>query len=87
MHCAGSERSALFGHILGQLYQTDVVDEDDISGWHALPEAKGEGLKPGEYRENVEKAWLTGARLLHQLSEQDSTEEEDSDEDSEEEDE
>ncbi|KAI0318651.1 nucleotide-diphospho-sugar transferase [Amylostereum chailletii] len=93
MHCASSERLTLFGQILAALYQNDIVEEDDIRGWHAQPEAKGEGVKAEEFRENIQKCWLVGARMIHQFNEQESDdddedeEEDDGDSDEEEEDE
>ncbi|KAA1474914.1 nucleotide-diphospho-sugar transferase [Dentipellis sp. KUC8613] len=80
-HCARSERMPLFGQILAALYQNDIVEEDDIRGWHKLPESKGEGLKPGPILENTQKSWIVGARMIHQFDEQESSDE---DEDSEE---
>ncbi|TFY70380.1 hypothetical protein EVG20_g2649 [Dentipellis fragilis] len=83
-HCARSERMPLFGQILAALYQNDIVEEDDIRGWHKLPESKGEGLKPGPVLENMQKSWIVGARMIHQFDEQESTDEDEDGEDSEE---
>ncbi|KAI0256752.1 nucleotide-diphospho-sugar transferase [Lactifluus subvellereus] len=80
-HCASSTRFHLFGQILAALYQNDIVEEEDIRHWHAQPEAKGEGIKNSALLENVQKTWIVGARMIHQLSEQDS-EDEDSEESS-----
>jgi translation initiation factor eIF-2B subunit epsilon len=77
-HCASSERMPLFGQILAALYQDDVVEEDDIRQWHALPASKGLGLKPGTTTENIKKCWLVGARMITQFNQQDSDGEEDS---------
>ncbi|KAH9001219.1 nucleotide-diphospho-sugar transferase [Lactarius akahatsu] len=66
-HCASSTRFPLFGQILAALYQNDIVEEEDIQNWHAKPEAKGEG--------NVQKTWIVGARMIHQLNEQESDDE------------
>ncbi|KAJ7452519.1 nucleotide-diphospho-sugar transferase [Mycena galericulata] len=71
MHCASSERFPLFGQILAELYQTDIVEEDDIRAWHALPSAKGVGLG-GPTAENVKRCWAVGARMIEQFDEQDS---------------
>ncbi|TFY76741.1 hypothetical protein EWM64_g7267 [Hericium alpestre] len=65
----------LFGQILAALYQNDIVEEDDIRAWHAQPEAKGEGLKPGALLENMKKTWIVGARMIHQFNEQESSDE------------
>jgi translation initiation factor eIF-2B subunit epsilon len=75
-HCASSTRFPLFGQILAALYQNDIVDEDDIRNWHAMPEAKGEGVKSGNLLENMQKTWIVGARMIHQLSEQESDDDE-----------
>ena len=85
-HCVSSTRFPLFGQILAALYQNDIVDEDDIQNWHAKPEAKGEGVKSGNLLENIQKTWIVGARMIHQLNEQESDDDESSEgaEDSEE---
>ncbi|KAJ7156068.1 nucleotide-diphospho-sugar transferase [Mycena crocata] len=76
MHCASSERFPLFGQILAELYQTDIVEEDDIRAWYALPEAKGVGLVGGPTAENVKRCWAVGAKMIQQFDEQESSEEE-----------
>ena len=65
----------LFGQILAALYQNDIVEEDDVRGWHARPDSKGEGLKAGEVLENFKKCWLVGARMIHQFDQQESSSE------------
>ncbi|KAI0273684.1 nucleotide-diphospho-sugar transferase [Gloeopeniophorella convolvens] len=77
-YCASSTRFALFGQLLAALYQNDVVEEQDIRNWHAQPEAKGEGIKAGSLLDNVQKTWIVGARMIHQLNEQESEDEESS---------
>ncbi|KAJ7740705.1 nucleotide-diphospho-sugar transferase [Mycena maculata] len=72
MHCASSERFPLFGQILAELYQTDIVEEDDIRAWYALPSAKGTGLVGGPTTENVKRCWAVGARMIQQFDEQES---------------
>ncbi|KAJ6596797.1 nucleotide-diphospho-sugar transferase [Mycena vulgaris] len=71
MHCASSERFPLFGQILAELYQADIVDEDDIRAWYALPAAKGADLV-GPTAENVKRCWAVGARMIQQFDEQES---------------
>ncbi|KAJ3504968.1 hypothetical protein NMY22_g17742 [Coprinellus aureogranulatus] len=82
-HCVSSPRMALFGQILAALYQTDIVEEDDIREWHGLSASKGEDLPAGETKENYRKTWIVGAHMIHQLDQQDSESDEDEDEDSE----
>ncbi|KAI0306525.1 nucleotide-diphospho-sugar transferase [Multifurca ochricompacta] len=77
-HCASSTRFHLFGQILAALYQNDIVEEDDIRNWHVQPEAKGEGIKNSDLLEKVQKTWIVGARMIHQLNEQESDEDDDS---------
>jgi len=72
-------RLHLFGQILAALYQNDVVEEEDIRNWHARPEAKGEDVKNSHLLENLRKTWIVGARMIHQLNEQDSDEDSDQD--------
>jgi translation initiation factor eIF-2B subunit epsilon len=67
----------LFGQILAALYQDDIVEEDDIRRWHALPASKGVGLEPGTITENIKKCWSVGARMIVQFNEQDSDEDSD----------
>jgi len=71
-HCVSSTRFPLFGQILASLYQNDIVEEEDIRNWHALPEAKGENVENGVLLENLQKTWIVGARMIHQLNEQES---------------
>ncbi|KAJ7632522.1 nucleotide-diphospho-sugar transferase [Roridomyces roridus] len=70
MHCASSERLPLFGQILAELYQKDIVEEDDIRAWYALPAAKGVGAE--KTVENVKRCWAVGARMIEQFDEQES---------------
>ncbi|KAJ6630695.1 nucleotide-diphospho-sugar transferase [Mycena sp. CBHHK59/15] len=77
-HCASSERMPLFGQILAELYQTDIVEEEDIRAWHALPSAKGVRLAPGPTTDNVKRCWAVGMRMIEQFDEQESDEDEDS---------
>ncbi|ETW85768.1 hypothetical protein HETIRDRAFT_309762 [Heterobasidion irregulare TC 32-1] len=74
-HCAASTRMPLFGQILAALYQNDIIEEDDVRGWHAQPDSKGEGLKAGEVLENFKRCWLVGARMIHQFDQQESSSE------------
>jgi translation initiation factor eIF-2B subunit epsilon len=60
----------LFGQILAALYQDDVVEEDDIRQWHALPVSKGIGLKPGTTTDNIKKCWSVGTHMIAQFNEQ-----------------
>lgn len=64
----------LFGQILAALYQEDIVDEDDIRAWHALPVSKGEDRKPGPDTENFKKCWLIGSHMIKQFDDQDTDE-------------
>jgi hypothetical protein len=75
-HSASSTRIHLFGQILAALYQNDIVEEEDIRNWHALPEAKGEDVKDQILLENLQKTWIVGARMIHQFNEQDSDDDE-----------
>ncbi|KAF8478631.1 nucleotide-diphospho-sugar transferase [Russula ochroleuca] len=75
-HCATSTRVHLFGQILAVLYQNDIVEEDDIRNWHAQPEAKGEDINDRRLLENLQKTWIIGARMIHQLNEQESDDDE-----------
>ncbi|KAI9510867.1 nucleotide-diphospho-sugar transferase [Russula earlei] len=79
-HCAASTRFHLFGQILAALYQNDIVEEDDIRNWHALPEAKGEDVRNSDLLGNLQKIWIVGARMIHEFNEQES-DDDDSDED------
>ncbi|KAF5315880.1 hypothetical protein D9611_004610 [Ephemerocybe angulata] len=82
-HISTSARMSLFGQILAAFYQTDVVEEDDIRAWHSLSTSQGIDLPLGEERENMGKAWIVGAHMIHQLDQQSDSEEEGSDEDEE----
>lgn len=64
-----SPRLPLFGQILAALYQNDIVEEDDIRAWHALPSSKGTGT--GAAAENMHRCWMVGTRMLEQFDEQD----------------
>ncbi|CAK5264263.1 unnamed protein product [Mycena citricolor] len=81
-HCSTSTRLPMFGHILADLYQIDVVDEDHILAWHALVTSKGLDSEPNA--ENVKRCWIAGGHLLKQLQEQESDEEDEDGEDKEE---
>ena len=83
-HIVKSARMPLFGQILAALYQTDVVEEEDIKAWHARPSSQGADLEPGDEKVAFGKTWIVGAHMIHQLEEQESSEE---DEDSEDDDE
>ena len=64
----------LFGQILAALYQEDIVEEDDIRGWHILPgTSRGEG-REGVERENFLKCWTIGTHMIQQFDDQDSSE-------------
>ena len=67
----------MFGQLLIAIYQDDIVEEDDIRRWHALPASKGQGLTSDVELENYKKCWLIGARMIHQLDEQESDSDED----------
>lgn len=84
-HCAGAgPRQPLFAQVLAQLYQQDLVEEDDIRTWHASPAAKGEPVKPGPaLLEGLKKCWVVGAKMIEQFD-SDSSEEESEDSDDEE---
>ena len=62
----------LFGQILAALYQEDIVEEDDIRGWHILPSTSGEGRKTGVETENFKKCWAIGMHMIHQFDDQES---------------
>ena len=66
----------LFGQILAALYQDDIVEEDDIRQWHALPASKGEGHKPSEV-ENIKRCWMIGTYMIEQFDEQGSDDDDD----------
>ena len=64
----------LFGQILAALYQEDIVEEDDIRGWHILPStSSGDGLE-GVERDNFRKCWTIGTHMIQQFDDQDSSE-------------
>jgi translation initiation factor eIF-2B subunit epsilon len=65
----------LFGQILAALYQEDIVEEDDIRQWHALPASKGVALKPGTTTDNIKKCWSVGTHMIAQFNEQSDDEE------------
>ncbi|KAF8797938.1 nucleotide-diphospho-sugar transferase [Phlegmacium glaucopus] len=71
-HCAGSTRMPLFGQILAALYQQDIVEEDDIRGWHILPSTSGEGRKEGVETENFKKCQTIGTHMIQQFDDQES---------------
>jgi translation initiation factor eIF-2B subunit epsilon len=74
----------LFGQILAALYQTDIVEEDDIRAWHSLSTSKGEDLPAtvdAEVKENYRKTWIVGAQMIHQLDQQSSSEESEEEDD------
>ncbi|KAF8201653.1 nucleotide-diphospho-sugar transferase [Pholiota molesta] len=80
-HCASSTRMPLFGQILAALYQADIVEEDDIRAWHALPASRAEGnmddadkerfrkLSAAEV-ENLRKCWMIGTHMIQQFDAQ-----------------
>ncbi|KAH7923504.1 nucleotide-diphospho-sugar transferase [Leucogyrophana mollusca] len=71
-HCASSDRLPLFGQILAALYQDDIVEEDDIRSWHAMPSSQGEDVKSTSLRDNFKKCW----NFDEQESDDESSEEE-----------
>jgi translation initiation factor eIF-2B subunit epsilon len=75
-HCATSERLPLFGQILAALYQNDIVEEEDIRAWHALPVSRAEDHKPGVMAENMKKCWMIGSHMIQQLDAQETDSEE-----------
>ncbi|TFK29847.1 translation initiation factor eif-2b [Coprinopsis marcescibilis] len=83
-HSVSSARLSLFGQVLAALYQHDIVEEDDIQGWHALSTSRGDHLGPGVEKDDTRKTWLVGAQLITQLAEQDSSDDESDDDESEE---
>jgi translation initiation factor eIF-2B subunit epsilon len=60
----------LFGQILAALYQDDIVEEEDIRKWHALPLSKGEAHKLNENLDNIQRCWTIGGHMIHQFDEQ-----------------
>lgn len=67
----------LFGQILAALYQEDIVEEDDIRGWHILPSTSGGHGREGDERDNFRKCWTIGAHMIQQFDDQDSSESDD----------
>ena len=67
----------LFGQILAALYQEDIVEEDDIRGWHILPSTSGGDGREGVERDNFRKCWTIGAHMIRQFDDQDSSESDD----------
>ncbi|KAF8742368.1 hypothetical protein AX14_004922 [Amanita brunnescens Koide BX004] len=76
-HCATSERLPLFGQILAAMYQNDIVEEEDIQAWHALPASRAEDHKSGIVAENMKKCWMIGSHMIQQLGDQETDSEED----------
>ena len=76
-HCAASTHMPLFGQILAALYQEDIVEEDDIRGWHILPSTNGGDGREGVERDNFRKCWTIGAHMIQQFDDQDSSESDD----------
>ena len=71
MHCATSPtRLGLFGQILAALYQTDVVEEDDIRAWHKLKTSQGGDIEDAAVVENMNKCWMIGSKMIEQFDEQ-----------------
>ena len=64
----------LFGQILAALYQEDIVEEDDIRGWHILPSTSGGDGREGIERDNFRKCWTIGTHMIQQFDDQDSSE-------------
>lgn len=67
----------LFGQILAALYQEDIVEEDDIRGWHILPSTSGGDGREGVERDNFRKCWTIGTHMIQQFDDQDSSESDD----------
>ncbi|TDL27353.1 nucleotide-diphospho-sugar transferase [Rickenella mellea] len=74
-HCANSTRLPLFGQILAALYQSDIVEEDEIREWHATSSSKGSGQ--GTLAENMHKCWTVGGKMIEQFDEQEDESESD----------
>ncbi|PVG02792.1 nucleotide-diphospho-sugar transferase [Serendipita vermifera] len=71
--CAETEYFPTFGSVVSVWFMEEIVDEDVIEEWHALPDAKGtEGS-------NTQKLWKIGQSMLAALA-QDSDEEEETSE-------
>ena len=64
----------LFGQILAALYQEDIVEEDDIRGWHILPSTSSDEGREGVERDNFLKCWTIGTHMIQQFDDQDSSE-------------
>ncbi|KAK2466994.1 hypothetical protein APHAL10511_001252 [Amanita phalloides] len=80
-HCAVSEHLLpLFGQILAALYQTDIVEEEDIRAWHALPTSKAEGRQAGPVTEKMRRCWVIGTHMIQQFDAQESDSGEDEEE-------
>lgn len=76
-HCAASTHMPLFGQILAALYQEDIVEEDDIRGWHILPSTSSGNGHEGVTRDNFQKCWMIGTHMIQQFDDQDSSESDD----------
>ncbi|KDQ18101.1 hypothetical protein BOTBODRAFT_52900 [Botryobasidium botryosum FD-172 SS1] len=79
-HCASAPKyQRIFGLVLAALYNSDVVDEDDIKEWLSNSEARGVGQKK-ELAPAMSDCLMQGARLLQHLQQmEDSDDEDDSD--------
>ncbi|KAG8835800.1 hypothetical protein FRC18_012332 [Serendipita sp. 400] len=80
--CSLSAYQSVFGAVVSACYMEEVINEDTIKKWHALPESKGaEGS-------NMNKLWKIGQSMLAALAQdsddEESEEEEDEDESEEE---
>ena len=64
----------MFGQILAALYQEDIVEEDDIRGWHILPSTSDDDGREGVERDNFRKCWTIGTHMIQQFDDQDSGE-------------
>ncbi|EEB91898.1 hypothetical protein MPER_09670, partial [Moniliophthora perniciosa FA553] len=56
--------------LLSALYQSDIVEEDDIRAWHKL---STRGIPDELSRENMMKCWAIGAKMIEQFDEQRAT--------------
>lgn len=65
--------------MLTALYNTDVVDEDDIKGWLSNPDSRGLGQKK-EQTAAMNDCLMQGARLLQHLQQMDDSDEEEEEE-------
>lgn len=59
------------------MYQNDIVEEEDIQAWHALPASRAEDHKSGIVAENMKKCWMIGSHMIQQLGDQETDSEED----------